>query len=300
MKNLTKNKIAKGIAGLAAIVVLLASIFAGSFYYENNITANAVKEDSTNFNNDISIKEIGVRNLNQLNEGWYKTINGNLFYLEEFDKPVFIYTRMASSEHQNEMFSVDADGNVKFYGNDNLNSENNKLKSTSANNQISGNAVGMESVSGMQSAQTNDYSSVLQLHMNSGSVGENNRLNFRFNQITRNVEIVEAGQSNWQPASTYATNNPFDSRNNLFTDLATKRDAQSMAGALYEEVRSRRDYSLSLFDNSGNRQLIYYPNDPNVLGATTTPYEFKNSPYLLNPGYTQSTSSPPPSPAATP
>ena len=152
MKNkIIKNKIAKGLASLTIIVILLLSVLAGSFYYENNITANAVKEASVNFDKDISIKEIDVKNINQLNEGWYKIIEGHLFYLEEFDKPVFIYTRIVSAEHQNEMFSVDADGNVQFYGNNNLNNGNSKSQSVS-NNQISGNVVGMEWVSGMQSA----------------------------------------------------------------------------------------------------------------------------------------------------
>ena len=154
MKNkMMKNKIAKGIASLAIIVVLLLSVLSGSFYFGNNITANALKEDSSNFDKEISIKKIDVKNLNQLNEGWYKTIKGNIFYLEEFDKPVFIYAKAVSSERQNEMFSVDADGNVKFYENNKLNNENNKLKSASVNNQISGNAVGMEEVSGFQTAQ---------------------------------------------------------------------------------------------------------------------------------------------------
>jgi len=46
MKKLTKNKIAKGIVSLVTIVILLSSILATSIVYENNITANVVKEAS--------------------------------------------------------------------------------------------------------------------------------------------------------------------------------------------------------------------------------------------------------------
>mgnify|MGYP001574392368 FL=1 len=150
-KKMMNNKIAKGIVSLTIIVVLLLSVLAGSFYYQNNITANAVKEVSADFDKDISIKEIDAKNLNQLNEGWYKTINGNLFYLERFDKPVYLYARIDNPEYKNEIFSVDSDGNLEFFGNNSLNNGNNKLKSTYSN-RISGNVVGMESVSGMQSA----------------------------------------------------------------------------------------------------------------------------------------------------
>ena len=47
------NKIAKGIVSLTIIVILLLSVLAGSFYYQNNITANAVKEVSADFDKDI-------------------------------------------------------------------------------------------------------------------------------------------------------------------------------------------------------------------------------------------------------
>src|SRR3989344_8543453 len=154
MKNkMTNNKIAKGIVSLTIIVVLLLSVLAGSFYYQNNITANAVKEASADFDKNILIKEIDAKNLNQLNEGWYKTINGNLFYLEGFDRPVYLYARINNPEYKNEIFSVDADRNLEFFGNNSLNNGNNKPKLTS-NNQISGNVVGMESVSGFDTAQS--------------------------------------------------------------------------------------------------------------------------------------------------
>ena len=80
MKKLTKNKIAKGLVSLITVVILLSSILATTLVYENNITANAVKEDS-----GISYTEVNdVYNL-QLNEGWYQVKNGNVLYLETFD-----------------------------------------------------------------------------------------------------------------------------------------------------------------------------------------------------------------------
>ena len=44
MSKIIKNKIAQRITSLFIIIVLLFSILAGSVYYENNITANAVKK----------------------------------------------------------------------------------------------------------------------------------------------------------------------------------------------------------------------------------------------------------------
>ena len=41
MKKLTKNKIAKGLVSLVTVVILLSSILATTFVFENNITANA-------------------------------------------------------------------------------------------------------------------------------------------------------------------------------------------------------------------------------------------------------------------
>ena len=80
MNKLTKNKIAKGLVSLVTVVILLSSILATTLVYENNITANAVKEDS-----GISYAEVNdVYNL-QLNEGWYQVKNGNVLYLETFD-----------------------------------------------------------------------------------------------------------------------------------------------------------------------------------------------------------------------
>ena len=119
MKNkLLKQKIAKGFASLAVVVVLLISILAGSIYYQNNnITSNVVKDASSNSDKEISTKEIGARNLNQLNEGWYKIIEGHLFYLKEFNEPVYLYMKINNPDYQNKLFSVDSNGNVEFYEN---------------------------------------------------------------------------------------------------------------------------------------------------------------------------------------
>ena len=44
-----KNKIAQGFASLIVVVILLSSILAGSLIYQNGLTGNAVKEDSSNY-----------------------------------------------------------------------------------------------------------------------------------------------------------------------------------------------------------------------------------------------------------
>ncbi len=38
MNKITKNKTAKGLVSLITIIIILASILAGSIYYENTIT----------------------------------------------------------------------------------------------------------------------------------------------------------------------------------------------------------------------------------------------------------------------
>ena len=43
-----KNKIAQGFSGMVVVVILLSSILAASLFYQNGITANAVKENSSN------------------------------------------------------------------------------------------------------------------------------------------------------------------------------------------------------------------------------------------------------------
>ncbi len=46
MKKLFKNKIAKGLVSLITIIVLLSSILATSLFYQNNITANVIFDES--------------------------------------------------------------------------------------------------------------------------------------------------------------------------------------------------------------------------------------------------------------
>ena len=104
MKNkLFNNKIAKGLVSLITIIILLSSILAGSIFYENNITANVVKETSIdNKPPIISIKEVkSISELNQLNEGWYKISNGYVYYLDTFNSYVPLYIKVKNQEQQN-------------------------------------------------------------------------------------------------------------------------------------------------------------------------------------------------------
>ena len=86
------NKTAKGIVSLITIVILLSSILASSIFYENNITANVAKENSEETRQAIAITEVNnIRELSQLNEGWYQIANGYVFYLEHFDSYAPLY-----------------------------------------------------------------------------------------------------------------------------------------------------------------------------------------------------------------
>ncbi len=125
-KNLFKNKTAKGLVSLITIIVLLSSMLATSIYYQNNITANVVKEISTETKSTgIIITEVnGIKELSQLNEGWYQIRNGFVFYLDTFNSYVQLYIRVKNPEHQNGLFVVDEDGNVRF---DNYSSTNEKV-----------------------------------------------------------------------------------------------------------------------------------------------------------------------------
>ena len=60
MSKIIKNKIAQGITSLFIIIVLLVSILAGSVYYENNITANAVKKNKINENQNLEEKKLSA------------------------------------------------------------------------------------------------------------------------------------------------------------------------------------------------------------------------------------------------
>ena len=64
------NKIAQGFSGMVVVVILLSSILAASLFYQNGITANAVKENSYH-QSSLSVQEVNnVYSLSQLNEGW--------------------------------------------------------------------------------------------------------------------------------------------------------------------------------------------------------------------------------------
>lgn len=113
MKN---NKTAKGIVSFVTIIIILSLILASTIVYQNNITANAVKEISIDAESiPISVKEVAnVDELNQLNEGWYQITNGYVYYLESFDSYVFLYIKIRNPDEQNGLLVVDADGNIKF------------------------------------------------------------------------------------------------------------------------------------------------------------------------------------------
>ena len=116
MKKLFNNKIAKGLVSLITIIILLSSILAGSIFYENNITANVIKETSINDKpSTISMKEVNSsKDLSQLNEGWYQIKNGFVYYLETFDSYVPLYIKVKNQEQQNGLLVVDEDGNVEI------------------------------------------------------------------------------------------------------------------------------------------------------------------------------------------
>ena len=108
-KKLFNNKLAKGLVSLLTIIILLSSILAGSIFYENNITANVIKETSINDKPlTISIKEVSdIKELSQLNEGWYQIRHGYVFYLDTFNSYVLLYVRVKNLEQQNGMLKVD-------------------------------------------------------------------------------------------------------------------------------------------------------------------------------------------------
>ena len=114
-----KNKTAKGILSLGMIIILLVSVLTSTFYFNNGITANAIKENFDSKQKDLQIKEVdNLRDLNQLNEGWYQIRNGFVFYLEHFDFEVPLWIRVRNDNQQNGMFVVDVDGNVEVKKNE--------------------------------------------------------------------------------------------------------------------------------------------------------------------------------------
>ncbi|MBI3034925.1 hypothetical protein HYY71_01250 [Candidatus Woesearchaeota archaeon] len=71
------SKAAKGIVSLAAIIILLSSILATGIYYNDNITADVIRETSLETKSAaITITEANdIKELIQLNEGWYEIKN---------------------------------------------------------------------------------------------------------------------------------------------------------------------------------------------------------------------------------
>ena len=115
-KKLFYNKFAQGLASLIAIIILLSSILAASIFYQNNITANVVRETSINDKSlSIQIQSVNdVKELNQLNEGWYQIRSGYVFYLESFNTPIPLYIKVLNPEQQNGLLVVDEDGTIGF------------------------------------------------------------------------------------------------------------------------------------------------------------------------------------------
>ena len=115
MKKINKNKIGKGLVSLLAIIILMSSILAGTFYYQNSITANVIKEASIIDEPAIQVKEVkDINELNYLNEGFYEIRNGFVLYLETFDSSVPLWIEVKNPEQKNGMFSVDEDGAIRF------------------------------------------------------------------------------------------------------------------------------------------------------------------------------------------
>ena len=116
MRKIFNNKFGKGLVSLITIVILLSSILASSIVYQNNITANVAREISIDAKPiSIPIKEVdNIKELNQLNEGWYQIINGYVYYLESFDSYVFLNIKVKNPDERNGLLVVDADGNIKF------------------------------------------------------------------------------------------------------------------------------------------------------------------------------------------
>ena len=104
---MNKNKTAKGIDSLGIIVILLSSVLAVSLFYNNNITANVIGENFVSESKFSQIIEVdNIRELNQLNEGWYQIRNGFVFYLEHFDSEVPLWIRVRNNNQQNGMFDM--------------------------------------------------------------------------------------------------------------------------------------------------------------------------------------------------
>ncbi|MBI2654003.1 hypothetical protein HYX02_04285 [Candidatus Woesearchaeota archaeon] len=153
-KKSSKKEIPKGLVSLTAILLLLSSILATIFASENNITANVIKEASIDSSSTrISIIEVDdVKELNQLNEGWYQIRNGYVFYLETFDSYVLLYIKVMNPEQQNGLLVVDEDGDFIFDesvgGLIEKQTIQQKNEEQITQNQITGEVTGLEGISG--------------------------------------------------------------------------------------------------------------------------------------------------------
>jgi len=147
-KKLLKNKIGKGLVSLITIIVLLSSILATTFIYENNITANVIKElpitESITQSIYIQIKEVNdIKELSQLNEGWYEINNGYVYYLDTFNSYVPLYIKVKNPEEHNGILGVEKDGTIIFYKDFNLLPEKEVVEEKEAinENQITGKVI---------------------------------------------------------------------------------------------------------------------------------------------------------------
>lgn len=155
MKKPFYSKTAKGLVSLAAVIALLSSILASSIFYENNITANVVREASID-DNQISMQITAVndiKGLNQLNEGFYEIRNGFVFYLEHFDSFAPLWIKVKNPEEQNGLLLVEPDGKLSFDESfegltDEKTAEESISNEEANQNQITGEVIGMEKVSG--------------------------------------------------------------------------------------------------------------------------------------------------------
>src|SRR3989338_4222412 len=154
-----ENKIGKGLLSLVAIIVLLSSILASSIFYESSITANVVRETSIGSESAaIRIQQVNsIRELSQLNEGFYEIRSGFVLYLEHFDSYVPLWIKVKSPEEQNGLLLVEADGKLSFDESFEGLTDEKAVEETASNeesaqnqiqNQITGEVTGMEEVSG--------------------------------------------------------------------------------------------------------------------------------------------------------
>ncbi len=140
-KKFTKPKTPKELASLTAIIILLSLILAGTLYYGKGITADAVRKAAIDGKIEkIQFKQVNdVKELSQLNEGWYKIMSGLVYYLETFDSYAPLYIKVNNPRQQNGLIVVDADGTIRFSERfDGLAEEENK---------ITGNVAGLNEVS---------------------------------------------------------------------------------------------------------------------------------------------------------